>query len=82
MLLPPLLYAVVPACEIAGIRLQPLPLTLLLSLCPASFVFTGFLFGPDPNIRNEIAATVLTPLLLLLGFVHPLSYGNYGGYEE
>lgn len=72
MLLTPLLHAIVPACEIAGIRLQPPTLTLLLSLSLASFVFTGFLFGTDPNIRNEIAATVLTPLLLLLGFVHPL----------
>jgi len=79
MLLPPLLDAVIPACKITGIGLQPPPLTLLLPLCLTSFVFTGLLFGSNPNIRIEIAATVHASLSLLLCIVHPLSYENSGG---
>ena len=78
ILLPPLLYAVVPAGKITRVGLQPPPLTLLLSLCLAGFVFTCLLLCPGPVIWFEILAAVNAIPLLLFRIVHPLVYGNYG----
>jgi hypothetical protein len=78
ILLAPLLDAVIPACKITRIGLQPSLLTGLLPLCLATFVFTCLLFGSNPNIRNEIATAEHASLSLLLCIVHPLSYESCG----
>ena len=78
ILLPPLLYTVVPAGKIIRVCLQPPPLTVLLSLCLAIFVFTGLLLCSGPLVWFEILAAIRASPPLLFCIVHSLSYENYG----
>lgn len=78
ILLPPLLYAVIPACEIPRVGLQPLPLTVLLPPRLTSLGFTCLLSCSCPAVRIKISATVHTSLSLLFCIVHPLFYENSG----